>query len=82
MCGYGGYNHLAFTAPWKIGDVNYIDIFRSVNYFTLTFSKIINNAFIWYSNFLFNGNAYNMRNANGTYINGIKKHKSVYKRFK
>lgn len=72
MCGYGGYNHLAFTAPWKIGDVNYIDIFRSVNYFTLTFSKIINNAFIWYSNFLFNGNALKLK------VSGLSKKVAIY----
>lgn len=72
MSGYGGYNHLAFTIPWKIGDINYIDIFRNINYFTLTFSKIINNAFIWYNNFLFNGNALKLK------VSGLSEKVAIY----
>lgn len=61
MSGYGGYAYKAFIYPWAIGDRNFIDVNRNRNYFTLTFSKLKNSAFLWYKDFLFNGNALKLK---------------------
>lgn len=75
MSGYGGYVYKNFSYPWFTGDTSIIDVKRINHGFTVTFSKLVDSAFLYRPSFVFNEKPLRLK------VNGISDNIGIYVKY-